>query len=113
MSTSDAAAPCTSHASVWQWRQSTSFSSTKKSRMPAEHSLEDTRRRQLFQRFGQQGEQRHAEQRSDGVAHQPREEPGPDRVGKEQQDGGQQQPAQAAEQAQADGGQRSRHAGGF
>ena len=42
MSTSVADVPCTAHSSVWQWRQSTSFSRTKNRRMPAS-SVPNTR----------------------------------------------------------------------
>ena len=50
-----------------------------------EQRLEDPRRRQQAERLGQQREQRDAEQRADGVAHQPRHQARADRVGEEQQ----------------------------
>ena len=55
------------------------------------------------ERLGQQRQQRHPEHRADGVAHEPRHELDPDAVAKQQERRREQQPAEAAEQAQTNG----------
>ena len=65
-------------------------------------------RRQRLERFGQQREQRDAEQRADGVADQPRHEARADALGEQEQRAGHEQAAAAAEQAQS---QRRREQG--
>ena len=51
----------------------------------------------------------HAEQRADGVAHQPRHQPGASRIVDEENAGGDQEPAQAAHQAQPERDEERRH----
>ena len=62
------------------------------------------------ERFGQQRQQRDAEQRADRVADQPRHQPRADAVGEEEERGGDEQAAAAAEEAQAERGREQRHA---
>ena len=64
----------------------------------------------VVERFGQQREQRDAEQRADGVADQPRHEARADARAKKQERGGDEQAAAAAEKAQAERGREQRHA---
>ena len=107
---SGAVAPCTWHSSVWQWRSSTSFSSMKKSRMPASSVPNTAGGASSVERLGQQREQRHAEQRADRVADQPRHEARPHVVGEEQQRRGDEQTAAAAEKTQPERGREQMHA---
>ena len=58
---------------------------------------------------GSSVEQRHAEQRADGVAHQPRHEAARDVLLEEQQRRGEQQAAEAAEDGKADGDEENGH----
>ena len=100
--TGSTAPSCTSQSCVWQWRQSTSFSRTKNSRMPHEQRGEDfARGGSCSSAFGQDLEHRRAEQRADRVAHQPGNEPRARGVLDQQDAGGDEQPAQAAEEASA------------
>ena len=108
-STSGAAAPCTWHSSVWQWRSSTSFSSMKNTRMPASSVPNTARRRQRLERLGQQRQQRDAKQRTDRVADQPRHERVPNAVGEKEERRGDEQAADAAQKAQPQGGREKRH----
>ena len=85
MTTSGAVAPCTWHSSVWQWRSSTSFSSTKNVRMPASSVPKTVVGRSVVERLGQQREQRDAEQRADGVADEPRDEARPNALREKEQ----------------------------
>ena len=103
--TSDAALlVCTSHSCVsWQWRQSTSFSSRKNASTPASSVPSAVRGRQALERLRQQREQRDAEQRADGITDRPGQDLDAERVAEEQESGGRQQTAEAAEHAQADG----------
>ena len=71
---------------------------------------ERLRRRQRLERLGQEREERHAEQRADGVADQPRQELGADVSVEQQQRGGNEQTAQAAEEAQPERGREHMHA---
>ena len=72
----------------------------------AEHG----RRPQRVERFGQQRQQRDAEQRADGVADQPRHDAGADALREEQQRAGDQETAAAAEEAESQRCREQRHA---
>ena len=85
MRTSGTVAPCTWHSSVWQWRSSTSFSSTKNVRMPTSSVPKTVAGGSDVERFRQQREQRDAEQRADGVADEPRDQARADALREEQQ----------------------------
>ena len=65
-------------------------------------------RRQVLERFRQQRQHRHAEQRAHGVADQPRNQPGPRGIVDEENAGGHDQAAQAANQAQPEGDEERR-----
>ena len=100
-------------SSSWQWRHSTSFSSRKNVRTPASSVPSATCGRQGCERFRQQRQQCHAEQRADRVADRPRHEPGAKTVTEEQERGGREQAAEAAEHAQPDGRREGLHRGSY
>jgi hypothetical protein len=68
------------------------------------------RRPQRCQRFRQEREERHAQERADGVADEPRNDPCARTVGEEQKRGGEEKPAEAAEQTETERGREQRHA---
>ena len=74
-----------------------------------EQRAEDSRGRQLSERRRQDGEHRDAEQRADRVAHEPRNQPGTGRIVDEENAGRDEQPAQAAHQAQPERDEERRH----
>ena len=100
--TSDAALlVCTSHSCVsWQCRQMHQFLEQKERENADEQRAERMRRRNVVERFGQQREQRDAEQRADGVADQPRNELDAEVIAEKQEGRRRQQAAEAAEDAQ-------------
>jgi len=65
--------------------------------------------RQLLQRRRQDGHRRHAQQRADGVAHQPRNHPCACGITDEENAGRHQEPAKPAHQAQSQGDEERRH----
>ena len=80
-------------------------------RQDAEQQRPEHRRgAKLIEGFGQQREQRDAEQSADRITHQPRNDARADALCEEQQRAGDEQTAAAAEQAQAERGREQRHA---
>ena len=76
---------------------------------PGEQRAEHWGRRKQRQRFGQEGQQRHTEQRADGVADQPRHETRAHANWKKHKGGGDEQAAAAAEKTQAERGREQMH----
>ena len=76
----------------------------------AEQRAEHRCRRQHAERFGQQRQQRDAEQRPDGIADQPGHDPLPHRVGEEHERRCDEQAAAAADEAEAERGGERMHA---
>ena len=76
----------------------------KKHQHAAEQGAQSIRRRQRRQRLGQQGEQRHPEQRPDGVTNEPGDESDAESVADEEKRGSGQEPAEAPEHAEPHGG---------
>ena len=76
-----------------------------------EQRAQDPRRPHQGEGFGQQREQRDAEQRADGIADQPGHDPLPHRVGEEHERRRDEQAAAAADEAEAErGGERMHEA---
>ena len=63
----------------------------------------------MLERLRQDGEHRDAEQRADGVAHQPRDQPRPARIVDEENARRDEKAAQAAKQAQPKGDEEHTH----
>ena len=94
---------------MWQCRQSTSFEEAKDAQQQrAEHAGG----RQAFQRLGKDCEHRDAEERTDGIAHEPRNQPCPARVVDEKNARCDEQAAQAAEHAQPERDEGNTHLSG-
>ncbi len=72
--------------------------------------VEDPLRRKLGECFWQQREQRHTQQRADGVADQPRHQTGPDGSREQEERRGDEQTAAAAEKTQAERDREQTHA---
>jgi hypothetical protein len=87
------------------------FLEEKESQNTSQQCPERRARRQRRERFGEQREQRDAQQRADGIADRPRYEPRAQVVANQQETGRSEQAAEASENTQSDGRSERLHRG--